>query len=876
MTFFKFSIIIAVYNVEKYLEETINSVINQTIGFKENVQLILVDDGSTDNSGNILWKYYEEFPDNIVVLSKKNGGQASARNYGLKYACGKYVNFLDSDDYFSNNTLEVVYNFFEKYYDRIDVVAIPMKLFERVKKEHRLNGKFKTSRIIDLTIEPNNPQLSASSSFIKYDAIKDYSFDAELTNLEDALLINRIFLDKKAYGVLNSATYYYRQRYDNDSTVDLMKTKKEYYTERLEKFYIKLADYCLKKEGSVPEFIQFLFVYDLQWLLQINNLNVFETEDERNVFFNRLSEVLGYIDIKCIVDNEFVFPIIESFFVYLKNNQTLELIEDSELKIVSKDYVIENFDDIRLWLDIVELKGDYINISGNIESSFKTDNISIVLVKKSGDSICEILSEKVNYNDLNRSTLTYLDIDWKYRFNFDVKTTVSLNDELYFKILYKNNDAVYSMIPHISFRNNCGLSTSSAFFVNKDKLILFKYNKFHVLPYSYLSMLYFEISNIKRIFHDKENGYKHAVIVSLIYFILYPFYKNRRIWLYHDRPEFADDNARHLFEYSVNKKDGVNKYYVLNESSNDFNVMKKVSKNILKFGSLKHQLYFLFSEKIISSYVNENFINPFYFKTPSLYNGLKTTKRYFLQHGVTKDNISEFIKKYDKNLSLIVTVSDLEHDSFLEEGYNFDKNIIQTLGFPRFDKLKKEETIKQILFIPTWRLELDNESKFVNSKYYERINNFLNNKNLEKILKKYGYNLIFKPHPEIIKYINKFNVPDYVEISQDTSYQELFRKSSLLITDYSSVFFDFGYLKKPIIYYQNDDYHYTEGYFNYDTMGFGKVVNTENELINLIKKYVDKDCVIEEEYVNRINQFFKYHDYNNSKRVYEWILKDDD
>ena len=105
---FKFSIIMALYNVENYLNEAIDSIINQTIGFEENVQLILVDDGSTDKSKDIAYEYEKRYPDNVVFLSKENGGQASARNLGLKYAQGKYLNFLDSDDYISKNTLENV------------------------------------------------------------------------------------------------------------------------------------------------------------------------------------------------------------------------------------------------------------------------------------------------------------------------------------------------------------------------------------------------------------------------------------------------------------------------------------------------------------------------------------------------------------------------------------------------------------------------------------------------------------------------------------------------------------------------------------------------------------------------------------------------
>ena len=71
---FLFSVVIPVYNVEKYLEEAILSIVNQTIGFKKNIQLILINDGSPDNSGEICKKYKTLYPENIVYVEKENGG----------------------------------------------------------------------------------------------------------------------------------------------------------------------------------------------------------------------------------------------------------------------------------------------------------------------------------------------------------------------------------------------------------------------------------------------------------------------------------------------------------------------------------------------------------------------------------------------------------------------------------------------------------------------------------------------------------------------------------------------------------------------------------------------------------------------------------
>lgn len=103
----KVSVVVPIYNVEKHIEKCINSLLNQTL---QDIEIILVDDGSTDNSGNIAKKYADENPNKIKYYRKENGGLSDARNYGISYATGEYIAFLDSDDYIDNTAYEEMYN----------------------------------------------------------------------------------------------------------------------------------------------------------------------------------------------------------------------------------------------------------------------------------------------------------------------------------------------------------------------------------------------------------------------------------------------------------------------------------------------------------------------------------------------------------------------------------------------------------------------------------------------------------------------------------------------------------------------------------------------------------------------------------------------
>ena len=118
----KISVIVPVYNVEKYIGKCLDSLVNQTL---EDIEIIIVNDGSPDNSQKIINKYVKKYPKKIKSFIKENGGQGSARNYGLKYAKGEYISFVDSDDWLDTSTLEEMYN--KAYEDKSDIVICDMR-----------------------------------------------------------------------------------------------------------------------------------------------------------------------------------------------------------------------------------------------------------------------------------------------------------------------------------------------------------------------------------------------------------------------------------------------------------------------------------------------------------------------------------------------------------------------------------------------------------------------------------------------------------------------------------------------------------------------------------------------------------------------------
>lgn len=290
---YKFSIVMAIYNMEEYLEEAILSVINQNIGFEKNVQLILVNDGSVDKSEFICERYKNLYSENIIYIKKENAGVSSARNEGMKFTEGKYINFLDADDKLGYDVLEKVYSFFESVYNKVNIVSIPIEFFEGKIGPHILNYKYSLgTRVIDLKKEYKMIQLSSSSAFFKASLKNEIRFNTEMKYAEDAEMINKILLKTNTLGVVSECKYFYRFRSSGSSATQIGSKQREWYLDYIKYFSLNLIDYCMNTKGHIPLFIQFTIIYDLQW-----RINYFKeakrilTKEE----FERLIQLFKYI-----------------------------------------------------------------------------------------------------------------------------------------------------------------------------------------------------------------------------------------------------------------------------------------------------------------------------------------------------------------------------------------------------------------------------------------------------------------------------------------------------------------------------------------------------------------------------------------------------
>ena len=867
-----------VHNVEDYLKEAVDSIIKQDFSFKDNIQLILIDSDSFDNSKSISLNYQKKYPDNIVFLSCDSELACDAYNLGLEYASGEYINFMKATDVLSSDLISKVNSAFNK--NDVDVVGTTIE-FLNEKVRYPLRFKFYDSvetEYIDLKKENNIIQVDVATAFIKSDLIGDLKFDNGI-RMPEALFINKLFLDSNKYYLIKNAIYFSR-----DEVFNLENLTKEDILSSFNNFYNELIDCSIEKYSAVPKFIQNVLLYYLNDLVQIEDIkSIFNADQELDEFWDKFIYVLSFIGMNEIVKNKVLGNGIKTFLRFVKNNDFHIEIKGKEVNVKSGNDVLNSLHRRKIWLDIVEIKDNFLNISGSLNSSCDKKYLTVEAVK-SGDGIKTVFEAKdVEYLHTYRETKSYLGIPWEFNYSFDFKIPVGEKESfsLYFRTIYHEGDDYAVMESEVTGRYYLNLSDYGNYFRKDNHILLLKRNVFYLRPESYIRAAVYEfkvymkllLSNLPLMARFK------TVLFRFICFILYPFYKNRKIWLFTDRRDLSCDNGEHFFRYAMTRKDDVHKYFILEGDCEDYARLKNIyGKHVVEFDSFRHKILYAFANKLMQSQISPSTYNPFHEPKPRRFAGLGLGEVYFLQHGVNRYDMSSWVTKFDKNLSLILTVSDIDYAEFTGSHYNYDNSIVQELGYPRFDNLTNENLKKQIVIMPTWRNNIKTANQLINSEYFKRFNGLLNNKKLIEHAKKLGYDVILKPHPLMYKFINVFDVDDYVKVDNVTKHHHILCDSSLMITDYSSVAFDFVYLKKPVIYYQyggGSDHHFDISTVIKDdgSMDFGEKIDNEERLIDKVIEYMENDCEMEDIYKQRVDDFYKYVDKNNSKRVYDWIYE---
>ncbi|SDQ14416.1 CDP-glycerol:glycerophosphate glycerophosphotransferase [Virgibacillus salinus] len=883
---FLFSIIIPIYNVENYIEETILSIVKQTLEFTKHVQVILVNDGSPDNSEKICIKYRDRFPDNIIYIKKENGGVSSARNLGISHAEGKYINFLDSDDILGKDALEKVYDFFEKNKNSVDVVCLPIYYFEAKEGPHKLNEKFKKTKIINTRETPEKIQLHVSSVFITSHQAKAHKFDESLKYAEDAKYINEIILIKGFFGVLANTSYYYRYRGSQSSAIQTRRISEDWYNENLVRFSNSMINMALDKWGFVPKYLQHVIMYDLHYKFKVKDISAILSDCKEQEFIELVHGILQFID-NDVIKSQSINLHLKIFILKLKYlNETQNKFNIVKFKKNIKLYfdgkLLNSLKEQKVHINLLEVKKDRVFIEGMFVSAFDPARCELTLLFRGR----EIKTTRVErpLSEAKVWGIKYKEVyGFKVEFNAaEIEKPAKL--EFNMKVNDVNCKLDYKISPTIKF------SREFPSYYAKDKVIVSPGKKKLILMgNTFKNHFIKEAGMLKKLVRRLSKSEAGKVIATRLFYYLIKSFKRRDIYLFMDRIDKADDNAEVLFKFAVKTKDNIKKYFVISSNSSDYSRMRQYGK-VIRYGSFYHKLLLMLSDKLISSHADEVIVHPFQ-SAEMYYKDLINFDFVFLQHGIIQNDLSGWLNKYKKNIKLFITSSQQEYDSIVNGRYGYTDEEVVCTGLARYDRLS-DNADKQILIMPTWRKNISSEldqnfnrvynKNFVQTEYFLMYNKLINDKQVLGVLEKYGYKIKFVIHPALKEQVSDFKESKNVEIinPDDVNYFELFNSSSLLITDYSSVAFDFAYLRKPVIYFQFDQFefhrkHFSSGYFSYEDMGFGPVVSKYDDIINTITNSIKDNCSLSVKYKDRIDSFFEYNDQFNSRRVYTRIKEMD-
>lgn len=362
-----------------------------------------------------------------------------------------------------------------------------------------------------------------------------------------------------------------------------------------------------------------------------------------------------------------------------------------------------------------------------------------------------------------------------------------------------------------------------------------------------------------------------------------PFVKKkyRDTWAVCERKDEACDNGYHFFKYMTQNHPEQDCVYFINKRCADYRKVKDLGK-VEQFGSVKHWITYFSAKYLISSqsFAPNGYVCAFLEKA-----GLFSSNQVFLQHGITI-NKADFLLASHRKTKFFITGAEPE-DRFVKEYFGYPEESVVYTGFPRFDALHDFETVPgRILIMPTWRKWLrlkserhdDTDDDLGTSEYIKCWHDLINSNALIELIKRCHLEVLFYPHPNMKKLIDIDALTNNYVKPASGDLQELLKTSQLLITDYSSVFFDMIYMKKPVIFYQFDEekfrkYHYAQGWFDYHHTAFGKSCADIKSVLDEIGRLIENEYTVSQDFICEHTKVFPLYDNNNSKRICDFLLE---
>ena len=868
------SVIVPVYNVEQYLRICLDSLVNQTID-KSKMEVLVINDGSPDNSWDICLEYSKKY-DFIKIFSKENEGLSATRNFGIKHAKGKYLFFLDSDDYFTPETVKKVTDFFDKVYDEVDLVSYNEVRYkeDEILKPHYRFKMLDHEGVYDLEEYPYLAQTRVNV------CVKNIGEDNILFNttpgfkLEDQEYCNRVLMPKMKMGYCPHGTYMYNK--GNETSIMKVYFHAFYLFETSMKYFETLFSTFKDK---VPAYFQAMLINDINWRLTDDILYPYHYEGEKfDRAMQRIVDLLNRVDCKTILEHPMVDIYRACYWIKKKENADISLIcGDDGLSLMIDGEEAFNQEDITVIGHKPRVEGNIFRMTAFMKSPI--------------------------FNFLNSEEYTIYAVENGERKKLD--TFISVHSHYRAK-------TITNIFP--AFYYSCDLTENSKICFEIDIKGKTYRTHYWFMPYSGLGLRY--VNNINRGRYMIKNKRKYlsvkpatqfaidsSALFNTVRFAIHPrtallrlqsinYRKKHRIWLYYDFYTVEKDNGFYQFANDLKHDDGIERYYVLTHEYDNLDSVftPEQQKHLVKAGSKLHRLLFVCAERIFTAYYGLAPINPFESaKMKYQYEDLLRFRTIYLQHGVLHASLRLNNSEERSQAEEIVVSSPFEVKNYCQN-YAYNERELITTGMARYDHIdRNHKPQNRILFAPSWRKYLTTEIKASNweanedrirkSDYYKNFYAFLSDKALHRKLESSKVFLDIKLHPIIANLKNLFDIDcEYINMvsgNVDVADYKAF------VTDFSSYVFDFAYLNRPIMYFVPDYPQFKSGMNHYRDLdlpfdeAFGHMFTDAHKAAECLCEIVDRDFVPERIYAERMENFYFDFDGNCAENLYKFVVEQD-
>lgn len=878
-------------------EQTIESILSQR-GLSHLFDLELVIAGAFDNKKlqEYIFTLISSRKIKVQYIEKRFKNTASAVNKGIQSISYEYVSVINCGDTISK---DFIISCLADFPDDLSIPFIASRSYNQNQnkeiktKESVLNcERFGSQNIIILSDTPSYIHTSINAAVFRTEVLHNFALNEQLPYLSNVDFTMRILLHFGKYAVQKTTKYYFCVPQEDDYLYYTPLRHKDFYHTAVEQVLTPLLSQIKKQYNSVPAFIQFSAMYILQsiFLSNENNFNK-KTMDkaELDKFLSHVQSLFFMIDDEIILNTNK-----SAVLTYTLETALMFLNIKHGQNNVSFDYREEN-DDICLYLNgiktaklseqtinihVMDYVDNKLNIDGSFERVFEEEQIKLYAIHNGGEYLLE--------NNDRYSLTKFFGRGAYKKFTFHLELTLDSKrdrQDIRFaaEICGKRIDLPVFFIHHWAKLTN---SPKNAYWRFNKYMAVYENNCIVITLPQKSYVLTREIKFMAELFSQS----KLIFILRLLYWLTRPYFRKKRIWMMYDKFYKGGDSSEYFYRYSAKKNDGIKKYYIIDENTSDYKRLVKDGYKPVKTRSLMHRLVFLNSDIVFITNSTAFSFNGYGVDRSRYIRGLCNFPTVCLQHGLSVQKCAIAQQRIFDNTRLYFIASKYEKQNLLHHAYEYEGfDILKLTGIARYDGLKNDDK-RQILISPTWRMynsmpvrlsegvKRDYNPEFKKTVYYRIYNELIKNKKLISTAEQNGYAIKYLLHPIISSQANDFDTTGPVEVipsAGNINYEKILTQSSLLVTDYSGIQFDFAYMKKPVVYFHPEELppHYEDGCFFYESMGFGEICTHTSMLVDTLCAYMQNNCVMDEKYKNRVDDFFAYSDHNNCERIYKEVIK---